>query len=333
MKKSVKAIAKTAKTGKANNDETIVKKTKKKRERKLRGNAFLPAYLQNIDEELNKNGFAAVTIDAQIAQAKKIWNGTSICCLICTQGETKFDMDAQTHTLKAGQAIIIGSVFFLSNKTVSRDFKAYAIVSTKFFLFSTTFTLPLDLHFHILQNPIISLNKATADQFMRSFENLAAKIEKAESAPFLSQNLFDNYIVTHSAKIFCYELYNLYSKKVPLRKKGPKLANRELIVLRFLHLLHQNVHNERYLTYYAERLEITPQYLTTVLKLVTGYSANQWMHVMMIERAKYQLLVPHKNIQEVAKELHYPDQSTFGKMFKIQTGMSPIQFKKEINFR
>lgn len=329
MKKSVKSIAKTAKASKASDIETTVKKPRKKRERKLRGNAFLPIYLQNIDEELNRNGFAAVTIDAQIAQAKKIWDGTGICCLICTQGETKFDMDAQPQTLKAGQAIILDSVFFLSNKTVSRDFKAYAIISTKFFLFSTTFALPLDLHFHILQNPVISLNKSTADQFIKSFENLLAKMEKAESAPFLSQNLFDNYIINNSAKIFCYELYNLYSKKVPLRKKGTKLANREMLVLRFLHLLHQNVHKERYLTYYAERLEITPQYLTTILKLVTGYSANQWMHIMVIERAKYQLLSPHRNIQEVAKDLHFPDQSTFGKMFKIQTGMSPIQFKKE----
>ncbi len=318
--------------GKAEKPVTIGSHTRK-RARKMRGNAFLPAYLQNIDEILNSTGFAAVTIDSQISQAKKVWDGTNICCLVCTQGETKFFMDAKSYTLKAGQAMIIDSVFFLGNKTVSRDFKAYAIISTKFFLFSPTFTLPLDLHFHIFQNPVISLNKASTEQLAKSFEGLLEKMATNDGTPFLSQDIFDTYILNNAAKIFCYELYNHYSKKVPLRKKGGKVANRELIVLRFLYLLHQNVHKERYLTYYSDRLEITPQYLTTILKLITGYSANQWMHIMVVERAKYQLLIPHKNIQEVAKDLNYPDQSTFGKMFKTQTGMSPIQFKKEVILR
>ena len=333
LKKNAKNNPKASTVKVEKEEAPNVRKPRKKRERRLRGNAFLPAYLQNIDEELNSTGFAAVTIDAQIAGAKKIWDGTSICCLVCIQGETKFEMDAKPQTLKAGQAMIIDSVFFLANKSVSKDFKAYAIVCTKFFLFSPTFALPLDLHFHILQNPVIGLNKGIAEQFARSFESLLVKMEKIEGAPFLNQDIFDNYIVNQSAKIFCYELYNLYSKKVPLRKKGAKVANREMIVLRFLHLLHQNVHKERYLAFYSERLEITPQYLTTILKLVTGYSANQWMHIMVIERAKYQLLTQYKNIQEVAKDLNYPDQSTFGKMFKTQTGMSPIQFKKEVSNR
>ena len=87
---------------------------------------------------------------------------------------------------------------------------------------------------------------------------------------------------------------------------------------------------QRRINFYAKALSITPQYLATILKQVTGMSTNQWMHVMIIEKAKHLLLSENKNIQEVAKMLNYPDQSTFGKMFKSETGMSPIQFKKEI---
>ena len=102
-------------------------------------------------------------------------------------------------------------------------------------------------------------------------------------------------------------------------------------MLRFLQLLRSNVEKERRISFYSNALDITPQYLATILKKVTGLSTNQWMHILVIERAKHLLLTENKSIQEVARILNYPDQSTFGKMFKVETGLSPIQFKKEIS--
>ncbi len=284
----------------------------------------------HIDDILCKNGFFPLILDTNVLNTKKIWGGNMACCIVCLQGEAHFRMDAMEHTLKSGETLVINSEFFLLNTAVSKDFKAYAIMATKFFLFSPTFPLSFDLHFFIMKRPTLKIPSNTLDNLRNVFEMLFEKWENANPEYNFGPRTFHNHIMADLAKAFCYEIIESYREMLPFGKFRSKSSNRETLVLRFLHLLNWNVIEERRINFYAKALSITPQYLATILKQVTGMSTNQWMHVMIIEKAKHLLLSENKNIQEVAKMLNYPDQSTFGKMFKSETGMSPIQFKKEI---
>ena len=225
------------------------------------------------------------------------------------------------------------SDFFLLSQEVSNDFKAYAVVATKFFLFSPSFPTSFDLHFYILRHPTMKLPAESMTHLVQLFEMLQAKEAEASEEPgfHFMPDSFSHQITSQLAKIFCLEIYNHYRKALPFGKQGIKSSTKENIVLRFLQLLRSNVEKERRISFYSNALDITPQYLATILKKVTGLSTNQWMHILVIERAKHLLLTENKSIQEVARILNYPDQSTFGKMFKVETGLSPIQFKKEIS--
>lgn len=282
-----------------------------------------------IDDILCKNGFFPIVLDENILNTRKIWSGNIVCCITCVQGTAHFNMDARQYVLHAGDSLVIDSEFFLLNNSVSQDFKAYAILATKFFLFSPTFPLSFDLHFFILKNPILKVAEKTLGNLNMLFEMLWEKWGKEEPEFHFGPSSFNKHVMAELAKSYCYEIFEAYRQQLPFGKNGMKSSNREALVIRFLHLLNRNVVNERHITFYSESLGITPQYLATILKNITGMSTNQWMHVMIIEKAKHLLLAENKNIQEVAKMLNYPDQSTFGKMFKAETGMSPIQFKKE----
>lgn len=290
----------------------------------------LPQNLLYLDEISSQYGFAPVELDARLAKISRLWDGTRTICLLCIQGESTFKMDSTRCKIKKNDAVLIDTGFLLQCDSISKDFKAVAILANKSFLFSPVFPRPIDLYYFIQQKAVLSLPEKLAARLFEMFDTMREKITHHKKADFFNQDIFNNHIVQQLAKSFCYELFNQYSKHIPLRRNSDSPATREMIILRFLHLLDQKVDSERMIGYYAENLGITPQYLTTILKAITGYSANQWVHIVACDKAKHLLAAQRKNPLIAAKELNYPDQASFSKMFKTETGFTPIQYQKTI---
>lgn len=332
-----KAKAAQAKVTKAKAVKTVEVKIPKKRGRKPLAvklaeleSGKLPDGFRNMGNALSQYGFAPVVMDSHMAGIKRLWDGTRTICLLCTKGESVFIMDSTRHKLRENDILIVDTGFILDCVSCSRDFRAVMIVASKTFLFSPTFTQPIDLHYYLQQRVVLPLPKDEARHLSEMFEILRNKMEQHGDTNFFNQEIFNSHIVAQLAKTFCYEMFNQYSLHIPLRNNREKMGSREMFILRFLSLLDQHVHVERFLNYYAEMLDITPQYLTTILKSLTGYSANQWVHIMACEKAKHLMLEQRKNLLLVSRELNYPDQPSFSKMFKAQTGITPIKYRKEL---
>jgi len=118
---------------------------------------------------------------------------------------------------------------------------------------------------------------------------------------------------------FFIELANIFMGKKELMT-APTLSRKEEL---FEHCKEQHV-----VTFYAEKLFITPQYLSLILKELTGKSANKWIDDALIVEAKMLLKAPQATVQQVADILHFSDQSTFGKFFKKHMGISPMEYRK-----
>ena len=100
------------------------------------------------------------------------------------------------------------------------------------------------------------------------------------------------------------------------------------ILKEFAELLTANIKKETSVGFYADKLFISPKYLSLIIKEMTGRSAAEWIDECVILEAKNLLRYSGKNIQQVAYELNFTNQSSFGKYFKHLTGMSPSQFMK-----
>lgn len=106
------------------------------------------------------------------------------------------------------------------------------------------------------------------------------------------------------------------------------ISRRANYVREFMHLVHQNFRSQRGVSFYASKLFISPKYLSQIIKESTGRSAAEWIDEYVILEAKNLLRFSGKNIQQVAYELNFPNQSSFGKYFKNLTGMSPTSFQR-----
>lgn len=111
------------------------------------------------------------------------------------------------------------------------------------------------------------------------------------------------------------------------QEHGPARSSR-LLYERFMDYLKQYHQQERMVQFYAEKLCVTPKYLSTVIKQYSGKSPSDWICEYVIAEAKSLLHYSQLSVQEVAYHLNFPSQSSFGKFFKQKTGYSPMQYIK-----
>lgn len=83
--------------------------------------------------------------------------------------------------------------------------------------------------------------------------------------------------------------------------------------------------------YIADTLNVSPGYLSGLLKTLTGQSTQQHIHDKLIEKAKEKLSVTGLSVSEIAYELGFEHPQSFSKLFKTKTNLSPLEFRNTFN--
>jgi AraC-like DNA-binding protein len=81
----------------------------------------------------------------------------------------------------------------------------------------------------------------------------------------------------------------------------------------------------------AEALNVSPNYLSGLLKTLTGQSTQQHIHDKLIEKAKEKLSTTDLSVSEIAYELGFEHPQSFSKLFKTKTNFSPLEFRQSFN--
>jgi len=81
----------------------------------------------------------------------------------------------------------------------------------------------------------------------------------------------------------------------------------------------------------AEQLHVSPNYLSSLLKVRTGQSTQQHIHEKLIEKAKEKLSTTNLSISEIAFDLGFEHSQSFSKLFKSKTKQSPLEFRQSFN--
>lgn len=83
--------------------------------------------------------------------------------------------------------------------------------------------------------------------------------------------------------------------------------------------------------YIADMLNVSPGYLSSLLKVLTGQSTQQHIHDKLIEKAKEKLSTTDLSVSEIAYELGFEHPQSFSKLFKTKTNQSPLEFRASFN--
>ena len=81
----------------------------------------------------------------------------------------------------------------------------------------------------------------------------------------------------------------------------------------------------------SDKLHVSPNYLSGLLKTLTGQSTQQHIHNKLLEKAKEKLSATELSVSEIAYELGFEHPQSFSKLFKTKTEMTPLEFRRTFN--
>jgi len=134
------------------------------------------------------------------------------------------------------------------------------------------------------------------------------------------------------------ELLLSYSKRFYNRQFITRRTGSNDLLTRFEELLVEHFDTEKALVtglptvqQFADQLNVSPYYLSDMLRTLTGQNTQQHIHNRLIEKAKEILSTTNISIAEVAYKLGFEYPQSFNKIFKRKTKMSPIEFRRSLN--
>lgn len=123
-------------------------------------------------------------------------------------------------------------------------------------------------------------------------------------------------------------VWRRYGRYEPMHHSEMRRADG--ILKEFSELLVRHIQTETSIGFYAEKLCISKQYLSLIVKEKLHVTIGTVLASMRVEMAARKLRDPELSIQQIAEEMSFSDQSSFGKFFKKHTGTSPLKYRQNL---
>ena len=175
----------------------------------------------------------------------------------------------------------------------------------------------------VLRDPCIHLSDDEAEM-LHKYVNLALDITKTNSQ-FVKESIGG--LVSSVFYQFAGFLAN--SKRREDMEKPVRTTRQRQMLEQFMKLAINDHAREHLVGYYADKMCVTPKYLSKIVKETSGRSVPDWLSELLILDAKNMLRHTDMTIKEISSRLNFPSQSFFFRFFKNHTGKTPTQYREE----
>ncbi len=191
----------------------------------------------------------------------------------------------------------------------------------------------------LLSNTRMDINRL-GDESLRLLENPCVIMTEEERA--LCREYFDlisdvsslpvngtREAITSLISSIFYLMGALWKERLAAVQRDGGTSRAQIIMEDFLVLVRDHHTKERGLAFYADKLYLTPKYLSKLIKSVSGKSAHEWIDSFVILEAKNMLKYSEMSVKSIVYSLNFPNQTTFYRFFKAKTGMTPSEYRKQ----
>lgn len=247
--------------------------------------------------------------------------------ILCRKGSLKVDINLDHCEMTENSSLVAppGSIFEVRERPAA-EIDAYMLIVSPQFMRDTNIDpnvlSAMPLSESLGRQMVMDLSRQESDLLCHYFELIH------HNTTYNHDDLYVRSISRCLISAMCYQGMQFATRRIkPDEHKRPR-TRRSSYVNEFMQLVHNHHLTERAVAFYAGKLFISPKYLSLIVKEATGRSAAEWIDEFVILEAKNRLRFSGKNIQQVAYELNFPNQSSFGKYFKHLTGMSPSEYQR-----
>ncbi|MDR3118813.1 MAG: helix-turn-helix domain-containing protein [Mediterranea sp.] len=239
---------------------------------------------------------------------------------ICLNGYTRVSINLQEYFIGPGTMMVAVPDQIVQSLEISDNYQGVVIAISRNYtdeIFPKVEVM-LPIFFYTKEYPCINIKGEELNSIMEYYNILWKKTKKEYESKHIIQTLL---------VALLYEIYEIYYHRLPRKKEAG--SRKEMLYDQFMRSLSENYKKERSVNFYARELFLTPKHLSSVVKEISGETAGEWIDKFVLFEAKSLLKYSPKNIQEIADELNFANQSFFGKYFKRYTGMSPKEYRRK----
>lgn len=247
-------------------------------------------------------------------------NGVGL--MVCRQGSFTFSLNQKSFSARAGETLFIPEDTLFQTLQESDDLELYILIYriepirdvignsvTSMYLYSQLATEPCYVW-------------KTGEE-----EEVVKYMFLLDSTLRLEQNTFNLSEQKLLLLALTYRLCSVYNRK--LIAESESVGHKHDIFLRLIQLIEEHFTQQRGVEFYADKLCLSPKYLSALSKSICGYTVQELVFKAIIRKSISLLKNTQKNVQEIADYFNFPNASYFGTFFKKQTGMSPQQYRRK----
>ena len=240
--------------------------------------------------------------------------------IVCEKGYFCFDVDKKKFTARAGETVFLSEGNNFSIGELSDDLRVsilfYHIDPIREILGSSI--VAMYLYTTLTPEPCYVWTSGEESDLARYIALLGRHRKSA-------QNPFDNHECKLLLLALTYRLCSIYSRRIIEEKNvaGHKIDT----FIKLIRLIEKYYMQERGAAFYADKLCLSPKYLSALSKSVCGYTVQELVFRAIIRKSIFWLKNTNKSVQEISDDLNFPNASFFGTFFKKQTGLAPSYYR------
>ncbi|GJH40050.1 transcriptional regulator [Capnocytophaga sp. HP1101] len=242
--------------------------------------------------------------------------------IFCTQGRAQFSIDGKAFTLTAGQCIIKSSGREVNEVVCSDDLEVFGVIISMDYLRNNAPNTAYDVGgiLQLQDNPIMEVPEADMPRLKRDVDEIQARLA-------MTYHLFYEETLRNAVGNMVYDLFDVHSRVTEGAADNGSQAM--LILQRFVALLSTGIFKEeRKVSYYADRLFITPKYLSEACVKASGHNASYWIDYFLIDAISKALTDTDTPLIELSEEYRFSSLSHFSRYVKSHLGVSPTEYRK-----
>lgn len=241
--------------------------------------------------------------------------------ILCLKGKASLYINGNPYVAYENDLFVCPPNVIVENSLLSVDFKCCCICLSVEYIKRI---MPMvdnswDIRILFEKTPLISLNEEEVSTILSYYDLLCSRSERSSG-----ENL--EKIMDALMQVFMYEFQNIVNRVA--RTNLRPFTSREYHFKTFIDLLSSSYPKNRNVAFYADRLCITPKYLSAVCKEIVGQPASKIIDQYVIKDVEYLLKHTRKTIKGISHELGFPNISFFGKYVKNSFGDSPRAFRE-----
>lgn len=250
--------------------------------------------------------------------------------IICTEGWCQFEYDGLMKRVEKNNLFLYMAHSVVTFVEFSPDFNSRQIWFSRDELWNINLYSKTGLSDmqHLKLHPIVHLSEDDVTLLDHYFQLLCRRM--GDSAPVLHCDIVRSLFASILLEILSMLRRSVDAEADALEGQSTSFHKRRM-VNRFMHMLEESDGRIRRVEEFASRLNITPKYLSFVVKEIMHRRPSTYIHLFTMKAIEHRLRFTDMTMQEIANDLNFPNPSFFGKYFKEHTGITPLEYRMKFH--